>query len=259
MTNRSDHRPRFQVTIRGLMIVVLYSAVVSACVVLPMHLAQRYRALAAIGVALAWPIVLIGLTKIVFRPGPRRDLVNLPWRFATILMLVGFFALPLWAPVVFRSTAGSWPAGLTRGSIFLTVLYTSLVSFQMLLYLPVRCPCCGRHALVVPSDRIRWERRKARPSPPNPLPLGYRWCGVCGARLKCFRRPEERRFYDAFIAAFDRRLRWEDASGSDDHQFYWQWHLPTPGPRWMQRRWKPASHVAQPACPPSDQGSTCPR
>jgi hypothetical protein len=194
-------------TIRQMMILIVFASIPLAALAYALRLSGSWRMLFLQFAGSLVPCILLGLTALIVRPGPGRNILGR-------VFYSGFFISIALLPVFVVADAWGRSLGISLLLMFLVsinaIILFSLISDTM----PSICPCCCRRRLFpsgaanfgsIPTEgrfRGRWHQ--------------FRWCYHCGAKLK------KRRL------GLIRYGPWEDASSLADNKYFWLW---TPGLR----------------------------
>ncbi len=204
--------PRFRITIRGVMLIGIYVAVMAEVVAVGVWALTPLRGPNQFGIALLLPMALpmLGMFLLLMlkRPGPARDALTGAHAVVGVMGMIALFASPAalvvgvvafhpeWLPMIRQVAAQQKKPGMgffitVFGPIVLTALFAPAIAAKR----PRKCPSCGWWSLI---RSMQTERDTSNP-------LLYFWCVACGARCKT-KRPEA--------------IPWEDASEADDDRWY---------------------------------------
>ncbi len=198
----------FRVTIRGMLLLNLYAAVIMAGVVYVLtreNSDEKYRAL--VNAIVAIPGVLCPLTAVILRSGPRRDLVMrmiLLWGYVLYLTLLSLPLFPTFRYWLFDTIGMRQPFFRPKVSskesiittIIFSILWSGAVYFRLRWY-PKQCPNCQRRGLIkaFKNNLSAYSRTHV-----------FYWCAFCGVKLKHTKT---------------RPIVWCDASSHEEKRFYW--------------------------------------
>lgn len=194
---------RFRMTIRGLLVVNVYLAVVLTCIIATMRWSGSARTFFVVLAGMGLPQILMFVTAAVIRPGAWRDWLITSFGHLSVLGLAvaGFLASLIAVPCAL-SVPPRLPQPFEKLVPIQVYVDTVLVvlgdlglwfvlAWMVYLRFPVRCPVCHRRALVGTTGKG--------------AALRYYSCGACGSRCKQIQSAPP---------------AWEDASRSEDDQFY---------------------------------------
>jgi hypothetical protein len=189
-------------TIRQMMILIVFVSIPLAALAYALRLSGSWRMLFLQFAGSLVPCILLGLTALIVRPGPGRNILGR-------VFYCGFFISIALLPVFVVADAWGRSLGISLLLMFLVsinaIILFGLISDTM----PSICPSCCRRRLCpsgavnfgsIPTEgrfRGRWHQ--------------FRWCCHCGAKLK------KRR-----LGLF-RYGPWEDASSLAESKHFWLW------------------------------------
>ena len=209
-------------TIRGLMILVLYAAVACACLDLARRSENETAGMGLIVAALGIPLVVY-LSCLTF----------LVWAL--------MFTASLWGPMILPRSLSHFVVGLYALSPWFGLLILLPQAVWLSRFFPVPCPQCGRRTMIPPTRNGGRPPKENRPWRTMPF---YRRCARCGARQRAVRRADVVRSHLVELLPFSRRYDWIDASRPEDDE-YWKWVDNSPWRTWAHRAWRTALAIPQ--------------